>query len=561
MSDTRQIKTIKVQAGQTMLDIAVQEYGTVEGIILVMQANPGLSVTSTLTPGQELIIWSNMTVDLVRETVKVEPYASQLQNLLMQWAQLINANGNNNTPVEGHSRLHPMISALDHSAATAGDRNKYLHTNKITGAIEFIEGPTVALPTDFGIFKGTCDLSTSPGIPIADEWWSATETGTYFNFGGVVVSTLAGTFNYIKWTQATTSWSLETVAINMNAAIIPRVVDGLLDFFVDGNLQIGAKPYATKKVTDPGFAYLYSDADAIPSFYTNNLFLDGNFHACTLYSRGTSGAGSSSMAILDSYTLLLDVYDSYYRRLRSRIELDQGLNKLLIQCSNTPDGEYEKCAPIRIGSPPVRPCTYFHGEYIEIDDFNQRFDINFTKIRHNKLSEGILYLNGFKEEGVYDPQGAATYIGSSRQLMEWYEDATAEGDAGQTSLYAFEIPANTICNLGQKLVIEFTGVADAEDTFKYLEVFFAGNSLGSYLFTSAGSTWTKKITIIRSNTSNVRVTDIGTINNLSGAMYSEFSGIDFVNPIAIELFGNAFGLRSYITAKMGYIEWKPNNGT
>lgn len=48
------MKTV-VQAGQTLLDIAVQEYGTIEAVFMLAKANK-LSVTDTLQAGQEIEI-------------------------------------------------------------------------------------------------------------------------------------------------------------------------------------------------------------------------------------------------------------------------------------------------------------------------------------------------------------------------------------------------------------------------------------------------------------------------------------------------------------------------
>lgn len=95
--NTTAIKTIIVQAGQSLADIALQEYGTYEGVILVLQANPGLSITGQLTGGQELIVFTNQAVNLVKELVKVEPYASQLQSIMTQWLTLAGTTGSRNT--------------------------------------------------------------------------------------------------------------------------------------------------------------------------------------------------------------------------------------------------------------------------------------------------------------------------------------------------------------------------------------------------------------------------------------------------------------------------------
>lgn len=48
------MKTV-VQAGQTLLDIAIQEYGTIEAAFMLAKAN-NLSITDTLQAGQSVDI-------------------------------------------------------------------------------------------------------------------------------------------------------------------------------------------------------------------------------------------------------------------------------------------------------------------------------------------------------------------------------------------------------------------------------------------------------------------------------------------------------------------------
>ena len=85
MSNVRQIV---IQAGQSLVDIALQEYGTVEGIILLLTVNPGLTVTGDLVPGSLLNIVDDSVKKMVANATAVEPYASQLQSVLMQWITL-----------------------------------------------------------------------------------------------------------------------------------------------------------------------------------------------------------------------------------------------------------------------------------------------------------------------------------------------------------------------------------------------------------------------------------------------------------------------------------------
>lgn len=76
-----------------------------------------------------------------------------------------------------------------------------------------VNGTNAPVTYPAGDFKGTAGLSTNPGTPSGDEWWTATQVGVYANFGGVEVTSISNVLNYIKWNQATTSWSVVTVNI------------------------------------------------------------------------------------------------------------------------------------------------------------------------------------------------------------------------------------------------------------------------------------------------------------------------------------------------------------
>jgi hypothetical protein len=136
-------------------------------------------------------------------------------------------------------------------------------------------------PVSSGSFKGTCDTHTDPGIPTADEWWSATEVGIYPGFGNVEVTTLDEVFNYLKWDNAHATWLIEIVPINMKLAQIPRVVDGVWDLNVSKGLEIEVRPYTARKLADPGFPYFYTGA--YDPTYHNRLNLDGDLYVTKLF--------------------------------------------------------------------------------------------------------------------------------------------------------------------------------------------------------------------------------------------------------------------------------------
>jgi hypothetical protein len=65
-----QIKQIYCLPNQTLLDIAVQEYGGVEGVFLLMLANRDkvMSITQILVPGDSLFVWPLKIVERVAST-------------------------------------------------------------------------------------------------------------------------------------------------------------------------------------------------------------------------------------------------------------------------------------------------------------------------------------------------------------------------------------------------------------------------------------------------------------------------------------------------------------
>lgn len=80
------IKTVTVQSKQTLWDIALQEYGIADAVVLLLQSNPGLSITQVLVPGQQIIVYTDAALQVISDVITVEPYASQLQQLLGQWS-------------------------------------------------------------------------------------------------------------------------------------------------------------------------------------------------------------------------------------------------------------------------------------------------------------------------------------------------------------------------------------------------------------------------------------------------------------------------------------------
>jgi len=77
-------KIVLVQANQSLIDIAIKEYQSVEGAFLIMLTNKDVvpNVTAVLNPGTPLTIWPLKTVKEVAErTESIRPYLP----IIMQW--------------------------------------------------------------------------------------------------------------------------------------------------------------------------------------------------------------------------------------------------------------------------------------------------------------------------------------------------------------------------------------------------------------------------------------------------------------------------------------------
>jgi hypothetical protein len=111
------VKNIKIEPGQNLFDIAVQEYGSVEGVFLVMLANTDKigSITDDLIPGQSLTIWP---LKIIQDVVAQEESLSSYLPILMQWAAAIGSGsgsgggGNLNDADYEHVRGDEIIDGI-----------------------------------------------------------------------------------------------------------------------------------------------------------------------------------------------------------------------------------------------------------------------------------------------------------------------------------------------------------------------------------------------------------------------------------------------------------------
>jgi hypothetical protein len=146
-------------------------------------------------------------------------------------------------------------------------------------------------------------------------------------------------------------------------------------------------------------------------------------------------------------------------------------------------------------------------------------------------------------------------INTNYIIEEWYTDAATSG-TGETDLYSYTVPANVLNNNGDKIIASYTVIGDAT-ALGYVEPYFAGTNLAPDLIVANNNGVVKlEIEIIRVSSSVARCVITGT----EGSTYNytafiELTSKDWTGTNVLKITGTAS--TGTITAKMGYVEYKP----
>lgn len=148
------VKLIYVQPGQSLIDLAIQEYKAVEGVFLLMLANQDVvdSITADFEPGTELKVWPVKVIKkLAEQNLNLKPYLS----IIMQWIAAVGSGGSGGSAGGGlndadyvHIRGDEMVSGI----------KTFVNTIK-TSKIEEIAGDGIDVEGIF-IKDGVLDAGT-----------------------------------------------------------------------------------------------------------------------------------------------------------------------------------------------------------------------------------------------------------------------------------------------------------------------------------------------------------------------------------------------------------------
>lgn len=162
----------------------------------------------------------------------------------------------------------------------------------------------------------------------------------------------------------------------------------------------------------------------------------------------------------------------------------------------------------------------------------------------------------------YLTKGGNVRFAQGGALADFFTDVNNSG-TGETDLYTYTTPANTIEANGGKLTFDLSGTFNDLTATGQLQMYFAGTNIGNTgaLTISATGAWSATGMIIRTGASTARAVIRISTPGASTATYTsetDITGITFSNTNILKITGTAGGASggsSDITAKLGSIYW------
>lgn len=145
-------------------------------------------------------------------------------------------------------------------------------------------------------------------------------------------------------------------------------------------------------------------------------------------------------------------------------------------------------------------------------------------------------------------------------LFDHYDTVSNSGVA-ETDLYSDSIPLNTLLSDGQKLSAIYAGTFANTANNKFVKVYFNGSAVfdtGSTAFTALSS-WEVRVTIVRTSATTCRVTASFISSHSALRSYSvqvDLAAQNFAQANILKITG-AGGASADVSAKLGFVEWKP----
>ena len=310
-------------------------------------------------------------------------------------------------------------------------------------------------------------------------------------------------------------------------------------------------PYAAKKALNPGYPYFYAAAGYQPSFGANLLLLDGTLKGVSLVATSTLWVDDGNAATGSSFMSKLSfTHAKTYGGIARSISMGiiDGYGSLSAKISAT-----GQSVPVIIGTKTIL-AGLKNGEFIEVDDYNQRFDINMTKIRLNKLTASkMLVTDANKEIACIDMPDFT--------LAKFYTDISNQG-ANPTDAYVYTLPANTLNANGKQLDIITYGSRAANSTPKSASLYF-GNLVVNGITTSSPTLgiWKLHTKIIRISSTEIKLLNEYWIDSNSevgsGIGINIIGSIDFTTAKTIKLILQGGAENADITAKIETIKLYP----
>jgi hypothetical protein len=286
---------------------------------------------------------------------------------------------------------------------------------------------------------------------------------------------------------------------------------------------------------------------------TTRLNYDGYFYGTKLYSGGNEVLTSSSFSTLS--------VQAFNNAIVGTTELDGGkdiFSSIDVDVYNPLSHilTYSWTGPGGFTSTNKTDLTTLTGLYtcIVTDTNNSRIYQTSTNVYAISSEANFGKPAGTFLPGKYtlttDDSGVRSWIIAPIILKDFYTDASTSG-TGETDLYSYSIPSNTLSSNGDKLSIYM--VVDSSTTTGLINFYFAGTSINIGSLTALTGRTVIEAELIRTSSSTLRGS-IKTLHVLNNYIF-DLTSKDWTISNILKITGTA-SIGTF-TAKFGYIEYKP----
>jgi hypothetical protein len=520
--------------------------------------------------------------------------------------RLINAT---ESPFAAHARNHSIISTLDHDAADSLNYNKLVATNALTGAIEYIDKPAAFVPTDHILdWDGSKYLpypakkSTDPGFAYLYTNVSAVNWPTLTHricFDGILYATMMisgtnsanagfqtklmglsdvynGYYNYfnlatndnvnklIAYADVNETTSISNpILIGDNSTYHGRKSEHLIIDPANQRFDINmSKTRLTRGIaskflgTDVNKEIVYLDADyynswdvkvdsssALPIYKTGSLvgYKGVKFMSGAAIELSTTSDANGFLVITINNVGSVSGVSSFNTRSGVVTLTKADVESVLTGLITSHTHNYDNYANWKI--------AWFNLGTDGVDYFNINSTNSVEFLGGENVSIPTPTVSGSKTTVTINSTAQST-------LASFYTDS-ANISTAETNAFSYTLPANKLKSNGSRLELYYDGIFANNTDQKTIRVYFGTTVISSIINTTLTGTWRLILRLVRTSTSNIRVSCELFYNGESWSSGIDYGSQNFATANNMKITLQSATGSNDIIAKTGIITFNP----